>query len=97
VATEFAPFVVIVRAIESVSRRAVVAFRHMNASNLQVVLSLSGGVCAEQKSVYGVGFVRWPKQCIFSVGWKYDQGTGTRTIPCLETIGKSDLASPVRV
>lgn len=47
VATEFATFIVVISAVEFVGGRAV-AFRYLDGRDLEVVLSLAGGVRAEK-------------------------------------------------
>ena len=47
VATELAPLVVVISAVEFVRRGTVVAFREVYFRDLEVVLGLAGRVCAE--------------------------------------------------
>lgn len=90
VATEFAPFVVIVSTVELVGQRAR-AFGYLDGCDLQVVLCLARGVRAQQQSMDAIRLVgrseTWTEERT-SV-W---QSEG-RTTPCRETTGKSSLAS----
>lgn len=56
VSAEFTTFVVVVVAIELVCQWAV-ALRYMNGGDLEVILCLTRGVCAEKQSVDGVRLV----------------------------------------
>jgi hypothetical protein len=62
VATQFAPFVIIVRAVQFVRRGAAIAFGNLNSGYLEVVLSLPGCMCPEKEAMNSVRFVRWPRK-----------------------------------
>lgn len=55
VAPELASFIVVVRSVQPISRRALVALREMNSGNLKVVLRLARRVCAKKDAVDSVG------------------------------------------
>lgn len=59
VSSKLTALVVIVRAVELVCGGTVIAFWKVYFGYLEVVLSLSRRVCAEEETVNGVGFIRW--------------------------------------
>ena len=59
VSPEFSTFIVIVPSVEFIGGRRVIAFGEVNSSYLEVILSLTGGVRAEEEAVGCVGFVSW--------------------------------------
>lgn len=59
VATELAPFVVIVRTVKPVSRPTVITLREMYGGDLEIVLCLAGRMCAEKQAVDSVWLICW--------------------------------------
>ena len=56
---EFSTFIVIVPSVEFIGGRRVIAFGEVNSSYLEVILSLTGCVRAEEEAVDGVWFAWW--------------------------------------
>lgn len=59
-AAQLAPLVVIIGAVKSVRRGAIVSFWKLDSGYLQIILGLAGSVGSQQQSVGRIGLAGWP-------------------------------------